>query len=225
MGNKLNHVSFIMDGNGRWAKSKNKSRTYGHLQGINVIPKIIEYSIKQKINNLSFFAFSTENWNRSKSEVTFLLKLLEKNLSKKIISKANEYGVKVIWIGFEKNLSKSLVKKIRFFEEQTKDNNVINVYFYFNYGFKDECDYTLEKIKSCKNENTSFKDFLLTKNVPQIDLLIRTSGEKRLSNFSFYQLLYSEIIFEQTLWPDYNVDIYSKNIEEFYLRKRRYGKA
>lgn len=221
---KLNHISFIMDGNGRWAKSRNKPRVYGHLEGVKRIPEIVEHLIKNKIKNVSFFAFSTENWNRSTDEVNFLLSLLNKYLTKKILNKAHEYGIRVHWIGFEDNLDKKIISKINNFVEETRNNKTINVYVYFNYGFEKDCNEAVKKIKQ-SNNTKKFKDYLLTAKVPQIDLLIRTSGEKRISNYSFAELLYTEIIFEDTYWPDYKVNILEKNILEFEKRKRRYGKA
>ncbi len=227
----LNHVSFIMDGNGRWAQARNKNRYYGHKEGAKRIGDVIKYAIQKEIKHISFFAFSTENWSRSDKEVNFLMKLLETNLNNKLIKEANKYGVKPIWIGFEdKKIPKTLLSKIKKIQEELKENNKIIVYFYFNYGFKKDCEEAFKKIKKInnnddKNKKLHFEDFLVTKDVPQIDLLIRTSGEKRISNFSFYQLLYSEIIFEDTLWPDYSQEVFEKNIVEFYQRKRRYGKA
>ncbi len=227
---KLNHVSFIMDGNGRWAQARNKNRYFGHKEGAKRIADIIKYALKKEIKHLSFFAFSTENWSRSEKEVNFLMKLLEKNLNNKLVNQANKYGVRPIWIGFEdKKIPKTILNKIKKIQEELKENNKIIVYFYFNYGFKKDCEEAYKKIKKISVKNSAnklhFKDFLVTKDVPQIDLLIRTSGEKRISNFSFYQLLYSEIIFEGTLWPDYDSEVFEKNIQEFNQRKRRYGKA
>lgn len=222
----INHISFIMDGNGRWAKKRNKQRIFGHAEGVKRIPEIVEYCIDKKIKNVSFFAFSTENWSRSKKEVNFLLNLLSKNLTIKILKKINEKDIRIFWIGFEKNIPSKIIKKINEFVESTKNNKTINVYFYFNYGFIDDLEQAKEKIlKSNDSMKRSFKSYLLTANVPNIDLLIRTSGEMRISNFSLYELSYSEIIFEKTNWPDYKINILDENIKEFYERERRYGKA
>lgn len=223
--NTINHISFIMDGNGRWAKERNKSRIYGHSEGVKRIPEIVKYCINEKINNVSFFAFSTENWNRSKSEVSFLMKLLNKNLTNKLLNDINNIGARVYWIGFEKNIPKKILEKILYFQNETKKNNKINVYFYFNYGFIDDLENAKNLIKNSKNKDIPFKSFLKTSIVPDIDLLIRTSGECRISNFSLYELAYSEIIFEKTYWPDYFTNVLKENIEEFKRRERRYGKA
>ena len=223
--NIINHISFIMDGNGRWAKQKNKSRIHGHAEGIKRIPEIVNYCVEKEIKNVSFFAFSTENWNRSKSETTFLLNLLNKNLTKKLLKKINEIGARIYWIGFEKNIPKKILDKIFYFIEETKNNEKINIYFYFNYGFLDDLENAKNEIINSNNKNLSFKNFLKTSIVPNIDLLIRTSGESRISNFSLYELAYSEIIFEKTYWPDYYTNVLDKNIEEFKKRERRYGKA
>lgn len=223
--NKLNHVSFIMDGNGRWAKERNKNRVYGHNEGVRRIPEIVKHCIKKEIKNVSFFAFSTENWNRSKTEVSFLLNLLNKNLTNKLLNDINELGIRIYWIGFKKNVPKKIIDKILFFEEKTKQNNKINVFFYFNYGFIDDLENAKNEIIECGNKEIPIKNFLKTSIVPNIDLLIRTSGESRISNFSLYELAYSEIIFEKTYWPDYTIEILDKNIKEFERRDRRYGKA
>lgn len=223
--NSINHVSFIMDGNGRWAKERNKTRVYGHSEGVKRIPEIVKYCIEKKIKNVSFFAFSTENWNRSKSEVSFLMKLLNKNLTKKLLGEINKLGVRINWIGFKKNIPENILKKILYFVEETKLNSEIDVFFYFNYGFIDDLENAKNEIIKSSNKNKPFKEYLMTSIVPDIDLLIRTSGESRISNFSLYELVYSEIIFEKTYWPDYDVNIFAKNLAEFKKRERRYGKT
>lgn len=221
--NKLEHIAFIMDGNGRWAKKRNKPRIYGHNEGAKRIPEIVKVAKEFNIPHISFFAFSTENWNRSKEEVNFLLKLFTTSLTKTNLKKINKENVKVKWIGFYENLPNKLIDKINVFELGTQNNTSIQVNLFFNYsGIKD----LNEALKKIKNENNveNIKNFLLTKNLPPIDLLIRTSGEQRISNFALYDLAYSEIIFEKTLWPDYSKKIFLDNINEYNTRDRRFGK-
>lgn len=220
MKNNLNHIAFIMDGNGRWAKQINKPRTYGHKQGVKVIPEIIEACVIKKIAHVSFFAFSTENWNRPKAEVDFLMKLISINCNKDLINKINELDYKINWIGFEDNLSPNLIKKLNNVVEKTKNNKKITVNIFFNYsGTKD-----IENAFKIKNDKNNIKENLLTKDLPPVDLLIRTGNEKRISNFCLYDLSYSEIIFESSYWPEYNKDLLEINLKEYNNRSRRFGK-
>lgn len=222
---KLSHVAFIMDGNGRWATKKNRERTFGHINGIKVIPEIVNIAIKNDIKYISFFAFSVENWNRPKEEVNFLFKLAFKYLSKKYLKKINELGIKFKWIGFENNISKKMIKNIRFFEKETNLNKKICISIFFNYSGKMDIENAIKiALKDTKRYNdSSIKKYLLTKDLPDIDLLIRTGGEERISNFALYDLAYSEIIFEKTLWPDYSSNIFANNLKNYYSRNRRFG--
>jgi undecaprenyl diphosphate synthase len=185
------------------------------------ISKIVEAAISEKIDVLSLFAFSCENWNRPKKEVDFLLKLINKKMDKNIIGKFNENGIQFHWIGFRNKLSSKLITKLLWVEESTKNNKKIILNLCFNYGGKQDILYAINQLKKCPHKK--FTDLLLTNKLPSVDLLIRTSGEKRISNFLLWQLEYAEIIFEPTLWPDYNKDILRKNILEFSLRQRRFG--
>lgn len=208
------NVAIIMDGNGRWAKSRNKPRTFGHNQGLETLKQLTRDIVNQKVNIkwLSVFAFSIENWNRPKSEVSFLLKIFESSLNQNLIENLNKQNIKFVWTGFRQKLSKKLIAKIISVEKQTSKNTGLILNVVFNYsGIKD-----IEQSKKSKK--------LISFNVPQIDLLIRTSGEKRISNFLLYQIAYSEIIFENTLWPDYCINILKKNIIEYKKRDRRFGK-
>lgn len=223
MKQSLNHIAFIMDGNGRWAKLRNKQRTYGHMKGVKVVQTIVQEAMSLDIPFISFFAFSTENWNRPQTEVNFLLKLLNGYLTKKTIKTLTKNNIKVKWIGFENNLSKSTIKKIREIEEATKDFTKITVCIYFNYGGIQDIENAIKLASKEKESVDNIKKYLLTKDLPPIDLLIRTSGEKRISNFSLYDLAYAEIIFEKTLWPDYSKEVFLDNINEYNNRKRRFG--
>ncbi|MDE5553248.1 MAG: di-trans,poly-cis-decaprenylcistransferase [Malacoplasma sp.] len=225
MAKTLNHVAFIMDGNGRWAKQRNKQRTYGHMKGVKIIQTIVKEAIGLKIPFVSFFAFSTENWNRPIAEVNFLLKLLNGYLTKKTINSLIKNNVRVRWIGFEENISKNLVKKIKNIEMATEKMTGINVCIFFNYGGIQDIENALKLMlkNNQQNDLKNIKQYLLTKDLPPIDLLIRTSGEKRISNFALYDLAYTEIIFEPTLWPDYTKNVFLNNINEYNNRNRRFG--
>lgn len=208
------NVAIIMDGNGRWAKAKNKPRTFGHDQGLKTLQNLVKEIINKKvpIDWLSVFAFSTENWDRPKTEVNFLMKLFEKSLNDKLIENLNKQNIKFIWTGFKDKLSSSLLKKISKVCKDTSKNKGLKLNVVFNYsGLKD-----IEQQSKTKK--------LISEKVPPVDLLIRTSGEKRISNFLLYQLAYSEIIFEKTLWPDYSINILKKNIIEYKKRNRRFGR-
>ena len=220
--NKINHIAFIMDGNGRWATSKNLTRTQGHLEGAKKISKIILACQKNNINEISFFAFSTENWNRPKSEVAFLIKLLKKYLNKKNLKWFIENDVRINFKGINDKNTKHIIKDIKEFCNNTKDHKT-QVNICFNYGAQDEIIHAIKSlIKSKKTINKSNFEKELLISTP-VDLLIRTSGEKRISNFLLWQIAYAEIIFEPCYWPDYNEDILERNLKDYYNRDRRFG--
>ncbi len=220
----LHHIGFIMDGNGRWAKQRNLPRTSGHLEGAKRISEIILGCKKHDVKEVSFFAFSTENWNRPKTEVTYLINLLKKYLfSKKSLKWFNDNNVCCRFIGFEKTEYKKLFKDINDFCKQTEKNDSIIVNICFNYGSQSEIvDACNKAIKLGKKVTINSLNKLMQITTP-LDLLIRTSGEERISNFLLWQLAYAEIIFEETLWPDYKVEILDKNIITFNQRNRRFG--
>lgn len=227
MSKKINHIAFIMDGNGRYAKSLNKDRTFGHTEGAKRIPEVILFSKEKDIPYISFFAFSTENWNRSKKEVSFLMKLLEKYLSKKSKDWFLKNEINLNIIGFDNKIPKILNSKIKkFINEVNIKKHKTKVNIFFNYGSRDEIINAI-KLLNKNNLTINHKNFekcLLTHDLPDVDLLIRTSGEKRISNFMLWQIAYSEIIFEPTKWPEYNKEIFDKNILEYYTRERRFGR-
>lgn len=226
MDNNLNHIAFIMDGNGRYAKNLNQPRTFGHLEGAKRIPEIILSCKEKNISHISFFAFSTENWNRPKNEIIFLMDLFKKYLSAKSLKWFLTNNINLKIIGFENNLSIKLIEKIKTFTKSTyKKTNLINVYIFFNYGSRMEIIETCKKLvaNNIQINIENFNDNLLTNNIPDVDLLIRTSNEKRISNFMLWQIAYSEIIFEESKWPEYTIKVLDKNISEFYTRKRRFG--
>lgn len=227
MNNQIKHIAFIMDGNGRYAISLGKDRTFGHVEGAKRIPEVILYCKEKQIPFISFFAFSTENWNRSKKEVTFLMNLLKKYLSKKSMNWFLKNEINLNVIGFDNKLPKTLNHKIKSFVNEINENSFrTKVNIFFNYGSRDEIINAIKILNDKKLEinHENFEKCLLTYDLPDVDLLIRTSGEKRISNFLLWQIAYSEIIFEPTKWPEYNKEKFEKNILEYYTRERRFGK-
>ena len=219
--NKLNHVAFIMDGNGRWGQKRKKGRNFGHLNGVKTVKKVVKSSIKLKIPILTFYVFSTENWKRPKSEINFLFGLIVgyfKNELKNVISN----GIKINIIGEMNSLPikiKMILKKVI---DSTKKNKKLIVNLAINYGSRNEIMHALKKTKK-KISVSSLEKNLYTKNLPNPDILIRTGGHKRLSNFMLWQLAYAEIYFIDKLWPDFNVKDLKKIINNFKKVKRNFG--
>tara|TARA_S200000501_G_scaffold111472_1_gene104869 strand:- start:166 stop:840 length:675 start_codon:yes stop_codon:yes gene_type:complete len=221
--NPLNHVAIIMDGNGRWGLKYKKSRNAGHKEGLNTVEKIIKISIKQKIKFLTLYAFSTENWKRPKKEIKYLFNLLETFLTNKI-DELHKKEIKLKIIGI-KNFSVKLNNLLKKSEKKTQKNRKLQINLALNYGSKNElinAFKNLQKNKDVVNEKNLSKH-LLTKNIPDPDILIRTGNTKRLSNFLLWQLAYTEIFFEKKLWPDFNEKDYNKIIKKFRNIKRNYG--
>jgi undecaprenyl diphosphate synthase len=222
--NKINHVAIIMDGNGRWGKKKRKSRNFGHLNGIKVIERLVKDSIKIKIPILTFYVFSTENWKRPKSEIRFLFKLIDHYFVKEI-DRIVKNNIKINIIGSIKNLPKKIKNRLQTCMHRTRNCKKILVNLAINYGSKDEIVNAVKKLKR-KKKNISVKNlvkYLYTSNLPDPDLLIRTGGKKRLSNFLLWQLAYSELYFVDKLWPDFNIADYHKIIKRFEKVKRNFG--
>ena len=222
--NPLNHVAIIMDGNGRWGLKNKNSRNEGHKAGLNTVEKIINETIKQKINYLTLFAFSTENWKRPKKEIDYLFYLLENFLSTKI-EELHKQNIKLIILGV-KNFSKKLNKLLISSEKKTYKNTTHQINLALNYDTKFEIIDAFKKIKknNDKINEKNIKKYLQTKNIPDPELLIRTGNTKRLSNFLLWQLAYSEIFFEKKLWPEFNEKDYIKIIKQFKKIKRNFGK-
>jgi undecaprenyl diphosphate synthase len=218
--NRLNHVAFIMDGNGRWGKRKNKSRNYGHLKGVETVKKIVTTSIKLKIPIVTFFVFSSENWKRPKKEITFLFKLIKGYFSREIESIISQ-GIKINILGDVKKLSKDIKYTLKKTTNLTKENNKIIVNLAINYGSKNEILQAFKKTKKLTIKN--FEKNLYTKNMLSPDVLIRTGGHQRLSNFMLWQLAYSELYFLNKLWPDFNSVDLKKIIAKFKKSKRNFG--
>ena len=221
--NPLRHVAIIMDGNGRWGLKHKKSRNAGHRAGLNAVEKIIKETIRLRIKYLTLYAFSTENWKRPKKEIKFLFNLLESFLVNKI-EDLHKQNIKLKIIGHKK-FSKKLNKILNFSEKKTSRNKTLQINLALNYGSKSElisAFKTIQKNKIRISEKNLGK-YLLTKNIPDPDLLIRTGNTKRLSNFLLWQLAYSEIFFERKLWPDFNQKDYNKIIKKFRNIKRNFG--
>jgi len=221
--NPLNHVAIIMDGNGRWGLKKKNSRNAGHSAGLNTVEKIIKETIKQKIQYLTLFTFSTENWKRPKKEITYLLNLLENFLVDKI-EDLHKQNIKLNIIGV-KNFSKKLNSLLNISEKKTSKNTKLQINLALNYGSKFELLNAFKKLNK-NNEKISeknLKKYLQTKNIPDPEILIRTGNTKRLSNFLLWQIAYTEIFFEKKLWPDFNENDYIKIIKSFKKIKRNFG--
>ena len=221
--NPINHVAIIMDGNGRWGLKYKSSRNEGHKAGLYTVEKIIKESIKQNINFLTLYVFSTENWNRPKKEVNYLFNLLENFLLNKI-DDLHKQDIKLNIIGV-KNFSKKLNKLLSLSEKKTSKNTTLQINLALNYGSKFEILNALKKLikNSDKINEKNFKKYLQTKNIPDPDLLIRTGNTKRLSNFLLWQLAYAEIFFEKKLWPDFNEKDFVRIIKNFKKIKRNFG--
>ena len=222
--NKLNHVAIIMDGNGRWGLKKKKSRNYGHLKGLKSVDTVIKESIKKKIPFLTLYTFSTENWKRPEGEINFLFDLIRNSL-KKNLKRIVKQGIKVNIIGKSKGLPRDINKIVKLIKIKTAKNKRITLNLALNYGSKEEIVNTCRLLRKEKNINIkTFENKLYTKNMPNPDILIRTGGTKRLSNFLLWQLAYTEIFFIDKLWPEFNASIFNNIVSKFEKTKRNYGK-
>ncbi len=222
--NPLKHVAIIMDGNGRWGLKYKNSRNAGHKAGLNTVEKIIKETIKNKINFLTLFAFSTENWKRPKKEVNYLFNLLENFLINRV-EDLHKQNIKLKILG-SKKFSSKLNKLLNNAEKKTSKNTKLQINLALNYGSKSELINAFKKIKKNKNiiNEKNLSKNLQTRNIPDPDLLIRTGNTKRLSNFLLWQLAYSEIFFEKKLWPAFTEKDYSRIITEYKNIKRNFGK-
>ena len=225
------HVAIIMDGNGRWAKKRNMPRVKGHYEGMQTVKKITKYASKLGIKYLTLYAFSTENWARPKEEVNYLMDLPEKMFTS-FMPELMENNVKVEVIGVVEKLPESTRKAVEDAIEQTKNNTGLKLIFALNYGSKDEIVTAVKRIAqgAANNEykveeidEQLISDNLFTKDTPDPDLLIRTSGEQRISNFLLWQIAYSEFIFTKVAWPDFVEEELYKALLEYQSRDRRFG--
>lgn len=226
-----NHVAIILDGNGRWAKKKGMPRTYGHVKGCENLEKICSVAKELGVKYLTVYAFSTENWKRSKEEVDALMKLFRNYMKKCIkISRDNKMQVRVI--GDPTAFDSDLQEKIKELEEYSSQYDELYFQIALNYGSRDEIkravqkmaeDVKAEKLNPEEISEQTISDYLDTKGLPDPDLLIRTSGEERLSNFLMWQLAYTEFYFTDVPWPDFSKEELEKAIEQYNSRDRRYG--
>ena len=212
-----------MDGNGRWGIRYKNSRNAGHREGLNTVEKVIKSSIKQKIKYLTLYAFSTENWKRPKKEIKYLFNLLETFLTNKI-EDLHKKGIKLKIIGV-KNFSTKLNDLLKKSEKKTKKNKKLQINLALNYGSKNELINAFKNLQKNRDyiSEKNLSKYLLTKNIPDPDILIRTGNTKRLSNFLLWQLAYTEIFFEKKLWPDFNERDFNKIIKKFKNVKRNFG--
>ncbi|MBQ8218864.1 MAG: di-trans,poly-cis-decaprenylcistransferase [Bacilli bacterium] len=219
-----NHVAIILDGNGRWAKEKGLKRTEGHKAGYENLKKISKYILNKGTKYLSVFAFSTENFNRPYEEVDFLMNLFIKGF-KKDFHYFNDENIKVVFSGKEEKLNNNVINAMKEMEESTKNNTGGTLNICLNYGGRAEIIDAVNKIINDKIDKVTEDDFkkYLYKDLPDIDLLIRTSGELRISNFMLWQLSYSELYFPKCYFPDFNQFEYDKALYEYTSRDRRFG--
>lgn len=219
------HIAIIMDGNGRWGLKKYNDRNKGHYYGLQNINKVIENCIKLKIKYLTLYTFSTENWNRPKKEINYLFHLF-KYFYKKNFNKLIKNNIRIKFIGDLINIPKDLKPIIKKTQEKTKNNSAITVLFAFNYGAKSELinafKNILKKNRKVINEEL-VSNYLYTKNIPDPDILIRTGGNKRLSNFLLWQLSYAELFFVNKNWPDFNFLDLKKIVNKFAYIQRKFG--
>jgi undecaprenyl diphosphate synthase len=223
---RLQHIAFIMDGNGRWAERRGMPRRYGHRYGAEAFKKIVRYCGDIGIKYVTVYAFSTENWSRPEKEVNSIMKLLDKYLDECEKSFA-EYNIRMRIIGDLSKIDESLAQKARRIENITKDN-ALTLCIALNYGGRDELVHAFNDLLARGKTEITAQDIeshLYTAGVPDPDLIVRTAGELRLSNFLMWQSAYSEFYFTDTLWPDMTKKDIDLAVTEFYNRKRRYGKV
>ncbi len=237
--NKINltnipkHVAVIMDGNGRWAEKINKPRFIGHKNGLESIKSLLKGIEKTKIPYVTLFAFSTENWLRPKEEIDYLFDLLLNTMTNEL-EEFSKKGIRILVIGNKNNFPKNILDAIDNAIEKTKDNNKLKLIFALDYGSKDEIISCVKKISlKVLEDKLKIEDIdesiieqnLYTSGFPPVDLLIRTSGEQRISNFLLWQIAYAEIFFTPVLWPDFSEENFYETIIDFQSRERRYGKV
>ena len=223
------HVAIIMDGNGRWAQQQGKDRVFGHFQGVESVRSAVKAAIKSKVKFLTLYAFSTENWNRPKEEVDALMELLVNTILKEVPS-LNEQGIRLRFIGNRASLPASCVDAMVEAEDLTQQNNTLHLILALSYSARWEITQAVKKmlddnIKSDEVSDELFSNYLDTKDIPDPELLIRTSGELRISNFLLWQIAYAELFFTQAFWPDFNEELFFEAILSYQSRERRFGKT
>ncbi|HOE53725.1 MAG TPA: polyprenyl diphosphate synthase [Bacilli bacterium] len=224
----IKHIAFILDGNGRWAKARKRPRTYGHEKGFSSLFDVGIAVSKRNIPFMSVYAFSTENWSRPKKEVDFLFRTLEKRLHS-VLKKVQKHNIKIVTSGDLKRLPESTQQAINYAKEESKNNTGTTLNICINYGGKDEIVRAIKRLAADESVNIqaltpdTFENYLDTSGMPPVDLLVRTSGEMRLSNYMLWQLAYAEFIFTPTYWPDYDEECLVRDLEEYAKRTRRFG--
>jgi len=221
------HIAIIMDGNGRWARARHRPRVFGHSQGVKTVRRVVEGASEIGVKCLTLYSFSTENWTRPKAEITALFNLLREYVESDLDTLHNR-NVRVRILGSRSGLSADLLALIKRVEETTKENKAFHLNIAFNYGGRDELLRAAAKANAAgfNLENMTeaeFSGFLDTADLPDVDLVIRTSGEKRISNFLLWQAAYAEFVFTDVLWPDFELSDLQSAIQEFNRRDRRFG--
>lgn len=227
------HLAIIMDGNGRWAKNLGKQRVFGHREGVKRVQEIVETAQREGIQYLTLYTFSTENWNRPKEEVSVLMRLLVRSL-KTELNKMLKNGVRLNTIGNQDRLPEEVKEMLGECVEKTKNNDRLVLTLALNYGGKEELTQMVQQISlKVKNniispenvDETIINKHLYTQNLPEVDLLIRTGGEHRISNFLLWQIAYAELYFTPTYWPEFDTDALKEAIANYQNRERRFGKT
>lgn len=227
------HIAIIMDGNGRWAKSKGKNRVFGHRNGTEAVHKVVEAAARMQIEHLTLYAFSTENWNRPQQEVSTLMDLLIRALRREL-NKMIKNNIQLKSIGDISKLPKEVEKELTDTINKTKENDGMILTLALNYGARQELTQAMQQIAAKVKNNiispenvdeTIINEHLYTQNLPPVDLLIRTSGEQRISNFLLWQIAYAELYFSEVLWPDFNEKHFEEAITSYQKRERRFGKT
>ena len=227
------HVAIIMDGNGRWAKDKGLPREFGHQNGVNSVKSIVQEAYKSGIEYLTLYAFSIENWDRPSDEVSSLMSLLVSTLRDEF-DEIFDKDIKLNAVGEINSLPKEVVSELEFIINKTKNNRKMNLTLALSYGGKQEIFNAVkmiaDKVKNNLIELNNFDDSIInshlyTKNLPDVDLLIRTSGEQRISNFLLWQIAYAELYFTDVYWPDFSKDDFNLALENYKSRERRFGKT
>ena len=224
------HIAIIMDGNGRWAKKRFLPRVFGHRAGVEVLRKIVKYASNIGVSYLTLYAFSSENWKRSGDEVNFLMNLLRLYIQKEI-NFLNEHHVRVMFIGRRHEMAQDVIDLMNHMEQETANNTGLSLVLAVNYGSHNEIlDAVSSLLETSKydeittdNLQQEFEKRMASQHIPYPDLLIRTAGEKRISNFLLWQIAYSELYFTDTLWPDFNEKSLADAINDYQTRERRYG--
>ncbi len=233
MTDNIKHVAIIMDGNGRWATSKGLPRSAGHKKGAETLRQILETAADMKIPYITLYAFSTENWQRDKAEVDYLMGLLRQYLNSEI-KEIEDRGARILFIGEREMLANDIIVKMSELERRTKNNKDFTLCIALSYGSRAEIVAAAKKaailvaegeLKVNDIDEKTFSNLLYTAGIPDPDLVIRTSGEQRISNYLLWQIAYSELYFTKTLWPDFSAEEFKAIISDFNSRERRYGKV